>query len=142
MTASVTCLASRISLITLDDLGVDAIWLSPIYPSPDVDFGYDVADYTGIDPKFGTMADFEKLVREAKKRDIHIIMDLVLNHTSDQHPWFIASKESEENPYHDWYLWLYPKSDGEPPNNWAAIFGGSGWEYDPELGPILLPHVL
>ena len=118
----------------LDDLGVDAIWLSPIYPSPDVDFGYDVADYTGIDPKFGTMADFEKLVREAKKRNIHVIMDLVLNHTSDQHPWFIASKESEENPYHDWYLWLYPKSDGEPPNNWAAIFGGSGWEYDPELG--------
>ncbi|MBG0786961.1 MAG: alpha-glucosidase [Anaerolineaceae bacterium] len=118
----------------LQDLGVDAIWLSPIYPSPDVDFGYDVSDYMGIDPKFGTMEDFEKLVREAKKRDIHIIMDLVLNHTSDQHPWFIASKESEENPYHDWYLWLYPKSDGEPPNNWAAIFGGSGWEYDPDLG--------
>lgn len=118
----------------LQDLGVDAIWLSPIYPSPDVDFGYDVADYTGIDPKFGTMEDFEKLIREAKKRDIHIIMDLVLNHTSDQHPWFIASKESEQNPYHDWYLWLHPKSDGEPPNNWAAIFGGSGWEFDPELG--------
>jgi len=118
----------------LQDLGVDAIWLSPIYPSPDVDFGYDVADYTGIDSKFGTMADFEKLVQEAKKRDIHIIMDLVLNHTSDQHPWFIASKESDENPYHDWYLWLYPKSDGEPPNNWAAIFGGSGWEFDSELG--------
>lgn len=118
----------------LQDLGVDAIWLSPIYPSPDVDFGYDVADYTGIDPKFGTMEDFENLVREAKKRGIHIIMDLVLNHTSDQHPWFVQSKESEENPFHDWYLWLYPKSDGEPPNNWAAIFGGSGWEYDPELG--------
>ena len=118
----------------LQDLGVDALWLSPIYPSPDVDYGYDVADYTGIDPKFGTMEDFEKLVSEAKKRDIHIVLDLVLNHTSDQHPWFIQSKESEENPYHDWYLWLHPKSDGEPPNNWAAIFGGSGWEYDPQLG--------
>ncbi|MDY6873319.1 MAG: alpha-glucosidase [Chloroflexota bacterium] len=117
----------------LQDLGIDALWLSPIYPSPDVDFGYDVADYTDIDPKFGTLADFEKLVREAKKRDIHIILDLVLNHTSDQHPWFIESKESKDNPYHDWYLWQDPKPDGSPPNNWAAVFGGSAWEYVPEL---------
>jgi alpha-glucosidase len=117
----------------LQDLGVDAIWLSPIYPSPDVDFGYDVADYTAIDPKFGTMKDFEQLIKEAKKRDIHIILDLVLNHTSDQHPWFIESRKSKDNPYHDWYLWEDPKPDGNPPNNWMAVFGGSAWEYVREL---------
>jgi len=118
----------------LEELGVDAIWLSPIYPSPDVDYGYDVADYTAIDPKFGTMKDFEKLVKESKKRGIHIILDLVLNHTSDQHEWFIESKKSRENPYHDWYIWKDPKPNGDPPNNWQAIFGGSAWEYDPDLG--------
>ena len=118
----------------LQDLGIDAIWLSPIYPSPDVDFGYDVSNYTDIDPKFGTMQDFEKLVKEAKKRDIHIILDLVLNHTSDQHPWFIESKKSKDNPYHDWYIWRDPKPDGSEPNNWAAVFGRSGWEFDPDLG--------
>jgi len=117
----------------LQTLGVDAIWLSPIYPSPDVDFGYDVADYTDIDPKFGTMKDFEALVKEARKRDIHIILDLVLNHTSDQHHWFIESKKAKDNPYHDWYLWLDPQPDGDPPNNWLSIFGGSGWEYNPDL---------
>jgi alpha-glucosidase len=117
----------------LEALGIDAIWLSPIFPSPDVDFGYDVADYKDIDPKFGSMADFETLVKEAKKRDIHIILDLVLNHTSDQHPWFIESTKSKTNPYHDWYLWQDPTQDGEPPNNWQAIFGGSAWSYDPEL---------
>ncbi len=115
-------------------LGVNAIWLSPIYPSPDVDYGYDVADYTDIDPKFGTMRDFEQLVKEAKKRDLHIILDLVLNHTSDQHSWFIESKKSRDNPYHDWYLWHDPKPNGDPPNNWQSIFGGSAWEYDPHLG--------
>jgi len=118
----------------LQNLGVDAIWLSPIYPSPDVDFGYDVADYTAIDPKFGTMKDFEELLKEAKKRDIHIILDLVLNHTSDQHDWFIESKKSKDNPYHDWYLWQDPKPNGDPPNNWVSVFGGSAWEFDPELG--------
>jgi alpha-glucosidase len=117
----------------LEALGIDAIWLSPIYPSPDVDFGYDVADYKDIDPKFGTMKDFEQLVKEAKKREIHIILDLVLNHTSDQHPWFIESKKSKDNPYHDWYLWHDPNPNGDPPNNWQAIFGGSAWEYDPQL---------
>ena len=118
----------------LQDLGVDAIWLSPIYPSPDVDFGYDVADYKAIDPKFGTMKDFKELVKESKKRDIHIILDLVLNHTSDQHSWFIESKKSKDNPYHDWYIWRDPKPNGDPPNNWKAIFGGPAWEYDPDLG--------
>jgi len=118
----------------LQALGVDAIWLSPIYPSPDVDFGYDVADYTAIDPKFGTMADFEQLLKQAKKRDIHIILDLVLNHTSDQHDWFIESRKSRDNPYHDWYLWHDPTPDGDTPNNWQAVFGGSAWEFDPALG--------
>ncbi len=117
----------------LQALGIDGLWLSPIYPSPDVDFGYDVADYTDIDPQFGTMKDFEQLVKEAKKRDIHIILDLVLNHTSDQHEWFIEAKKSKDNPYHDWYLWHDPKPNGDPPNNWQSIFGGSAWEYDPHL---------
>lgn len=117
----------------LQSLGIDALWLSPIYPSPDVDFGYDVADYTAIDPKFGTMADFEALVKAAKKRNIHIVLDLVLNHTSDQHPWFLESRKSKDNAFHDWYLWRDPKPDGSPPNNWAAVFGGPGWEYDSDL---------
>jgi len=117
----------------LQGLGIDAIWLSPIYPSPDVDFGYDVADYQDIDPKFGTMKDFEVMVSEAGKRDIHIVMDLVLNHTSNQHPWFIQSMQSKDNPYHDWYIWRDPKPNGNPPNNWQAVFGGSAWEYVPEL---------
>jgi alpha-glucosidase len=117
----------------LAELGVDALWLSPIYPSPDVDYGYDVADYCAIDPKFGTMQDFEKLVKEANKRGIHIVLDLVLNHTSDQHEWFIESKKSKDNPYHDWYIWKDPLPNGDPPNNWQAIFGGSAWEYDPDL---------
>ena len=98
----------------LKELGIDAIWLSPIYPSPDIDFGYDVADYTAIDPKFGTMADFEELLQAAKQRNIHIIMDLVLNHTSDQHPWFIESRKSKDNPFHDWYLWKDPTPNGVP----------------------------
>jgi len=117
----------------LEALGVDAIWLSPIYPSPDVDFGYDVADYTAIDPKFGTMQDFNELVKSAKKRGIHIILDLVLNHTSDQHYWFKESRKSKDNPYHDWYIWRDPKPNGDPPNHWQSVFGGPAWEYDPNL---------
>ncbi|MBN2047062.1 MAG: alpha-glucosidase, partial [Anaerolineaceae bacterium] len=112
------------------DLGVDAIWLSPIHPSPDMDFGYDVADYRGIDPKFGTMQDFERLLTEAHKRDLRIILDLVLNHTSNQHPWFIESRKSLDNPYRDYYIWRPGKPNGEPPNHWASIFGGGAWEYD------------
>ena len=118
----------------LADLGVAGLWLSPIYPSPDVDFGYDVADYCDIDPKYGTMADFEDLVNEARKRQIHIILDLVMNHTSNQHPWFEAARTSRDDPHHDWYIWKDPKPGHKPPNNWASIFGGGGWEYVPELG--------
>ncbi len=115
----------------IQGLGVDAIWLSPIYTSPDADFGYDVADYKGIDPKFGTMDDFDQLVREAHQRNLHIIMDLVLNHTSDQHPWFLESKKSKDNPYRDWYIWKDAKPGGGVPNNWHSVFGGKGWEWDP-----------
>lgn len=115
----------------LADLGVDAIWLSPINPSPDVDFGYDVADYKDVDPKYGTLADFDELVRQSHTRGIRVILDLVLNHTSDQHPWFIESRSSKDNPKRDWYLWREnPKGKQYPPNNWQAIFGGKGWEYD------------
>ena len=109
-------------------LGVGAIWLTPVYPSPMVDNGYDIADYTGIDPRFGTLADFDELVAEANSRDIKIIMDLVFNHTSDKNPWFVESKASRENPKADWYIWR----DGEknsPPTNWRSIFGGSAWQW-------------
>jgi alpha-glucosidase len=111
-------------------LGVDAIWLSPIFPSPMVDFGYDISDYTGIDPLFGTLEDFDALVRAAHSSDLKIILDLVPNHTSDQHPWFVASRESRDNPRRDWYIWRDPGPDGGPPNNWLSEFGGSAWTYD------------
>ena len=118
----------------LNDLGINAIWLSPVYPSPDVDFGYDVADYNAIDRRFGTMADFDLLVEEAHRRSIHIILDLVLNHSSDQHPWFQAARSSQSDPYHDWYIWKNPNRGRKPPNNWKAVTGGSGWEFVPEIG--------
>jgi len=118
----------------LAELGVDAIWLSPVYPSPDVDFGYDVSDYCAIDPKFGVMDDFDRLVTCAQERGIHVILDLVLNHTSDQHTWFLQSRSSRDNPYRDWYIWADPKPGGGPPNNWQSVFGGSGWELDPVTG--------
>lgn len=117
----------------LEDLGIDAIWLSPINPSPDVDFGYDVADYFDIDRKFGNLSDFDQLLSQAHRRNIHIILDLVLNHTSDQNSWFKESRKSKDNPYHDWYIWHDPSPKGGPPNNWQAIFGGTAWEYVPEI---------
>ncbi len=115
----------------LSELGIDAVWLSPIYPSPDVDFGYDVADYYNVDPKFGTMKDFEELVEETHRRGMRLIMDMVLNHTSDRHPWFLESRSSHDNAYSDWYLWRDPSSRGKAPNNWQSMVGGSGWEFDP-----------
>lgn len=121
---------SRLDYLT--SLGVDAIWLSPIYPSPDVDFGYDVSNYMDIDPKYGNMEDFEGLVSEAHKRNIRIILDLVFNHTSNQHPWFVRSRSSRDDPYRDWYIWRPAKENGKLPNNWQSIFGGSGWEFDPK----------
>lgn len=118
----------------LEELGVDAIWLSPIYPSPDVDFGYDVADYKAIDPKFGTMDDFDRLTREAHRRGIRIVLDLVLNHTSDQHPWFRDSARATDSPRRDWYIWRKPRPGGGPPNNWQSVFGGPAWEFNPATG--------
>ena len=115
----------------LKDLGVDAIWISPCFPSPQVDFGYDVSDYENIDPMYGTLADFDVLASEAKKRGIHIILDFVVNHSSDQHPWFLDSKSSRTSAHRDWYIWRDGKGPGEPPNNWVSGFGGSAWKFDP-----------
>jgi alpha-glucosidase len=111
-------------------LGVDAIWLSPIFVSPMADFGYDIADYTGIDPMFGTMQDFDALVKAAHESGLKIILDLVPNHTSDQHPWFLEARRSRTDPRRDWYIWRDGKADGSPPNNWLSEFGGSAWAYD------------
>ena len=119
----------------LKELGVDAIWLSPIYPSPQVDFGYDISDYENIDPQYGTLADFDHLVAEANKRHIRILMDMVMNHTSDKHKWFLESRSSRTNPYRDWYMWHDGKGQtatdkGDVPNNWQSDFGGSAWQWD------------
>ena len=124
----------RSKLPYLQDLGVDAIWLSPIYPSPNVDFGYDVSDYVDIHPDFGTLADFDALTADAHARGIRIVLDLVLNHTSDQHPWFQQARQGRDSPYRDYYLWRDPRPGGGPPNNWQAVFGGSAWEWDEASG--------
>jgi alpha-glucosidase len=115
----------------LQELGVDAIWITPCFPSPQVDFGYDVSDYENIDPMYGTLADFDRLAAEAKKRNIRIILDLVVNHTSDQHPWFLDSKSSKTSVHRDWYIWRDEKGPNQPPNNWLSTFGLSAWSYDP-----------
>jgi len=115
-------------------LGVDAIWLSPIYPSPMKDFGYDVADYTGVHPLFGSLEDFDRLVAAAHARELKVILDFVPNHTSDQHPWFRESRSSRSNAKRDWYLWRDPAPGGGPPNNWLSCFGGSGWQLDAQTG--------
>jgi alpha-glucosidase len=119
-------------------LGVDAIWLSPFYPSPMKDFGYDVADYCDVDPLFGDLATFDRLVAEAHQRGIKVIIDWVPNHTSDQHPWFIAARRDRTNPQRDWYLWRDPKPDGSPPNNWGSFFGGPAWTLDEATGQYYL----
>jgi alpha-glucosidase len=114
----------------LVELGVDALWLSPIQPSPMADFGYDVADYRGVDPIFGTLADFDALVEQAHGRGLRVILDFVPNHSSDQHPWFLESRASRTSPKRDWYIWRDPAPDGGPPTNWISHFGGSAWEWD------------
>ena len=111
-------------------LGVDAIWLSPFFKSPMADMGYDVSDYCDVDPMFGTLADFDELLTEAHRLGIKVIIDQVISHTSDQHPWFVQSRASRDNPRSDWYVWADPKPDGTAPNNWLSIFGGPGWEWD------------
>ena len=116
----------------LEDLGINAIWITPMYPSPGVDYGYDISDYTAIDPVYGTMEDFDRLVAEAKKHNIRVIMDYVINHTSDQHAWFKESASSKTNPKRDWYIWRDGKGPGLPPNNWQSWFGHSAWTLDPK----------
>jgi len=122
-------IASRLDY--LRDLGVDAIWITPCFPSPQVDFGYDVSDYEAIDPMYGTMKDFDHLVTEAKKRDVRVILDFVVNHTSDKHKWFEDSRSSKTAEHRDWYIWRDGKGS-EPPNNWVSIFGLSAWKLDPK----------
>lgn len=121
----------------LQELGIDAIWLSPVFQSPQADNGYDISDYQNIDPIFGTLQDMEDLIAEAKKRNIGIMMDLVLNHSSDEHPWFLEAKKGRENPYHDYYVWR-DGVEGEYPNNLMAAFGGPAWEWVPECGQYYL----
>ena len=121
-------ITSRLDYVA--DLGVDAVWISPFYTSPMADFGYDVADYTDVDPLFGTMADFDELLGTAHRLGLKVIVDIVPNHTSDQHPWFLESRASRENPRREWYVWRDAKPDGSPPNNWLSAFGGLAWEWD------------
>lgn len=122
----------------LETLGIGAIWLSPVYQSPNDDNGYDISDYEAIMTEFGTMADMDRLIEEAKKRKIEIIMDLVVNHTSDEHRWFIEAKKSKENPYRDYYVWADPASDGGVPNRLKSAFSGSAWTFDEASGQYYL----
>ncbi len=127
-------ITSRLQFVR--DMGYDAIWLSPMYPSPQVDFGYDISDYEAVDPKYGTLDDFDKMVAAAKAKDVRVCLDFVINHTSDKHKWFIESASSRTNPKRDWYIWRDPKGFDQagkpiPPNNWISEFGGSAWKYDP-----------
>ncbi|MFC7680121.1 alpha,alpha-phosphotrehalase [Paenibacillus sp. GCM10028914] len=119
-------------------LGIDIVWLQPVYVSPQNDNGYDVADYYNIDPAYGTMEDFDELVRELKKRDMHLMIDIVVNHSSTEHRWFKEAKSSRNNPYRDYYIWKDPAEDGGPPNNWQSKFGGPAWQYDEETGQYFL----
>ena len=121
-------IASRLDY--LQDLGIDALWITPFYPSPQVDFGYDVTDHENVDPAFGTLADFDRLSEAAHRRGMKIVIDIILNHTSDRHPWFGASRESRSSPYRDWYVWRDGAPDGGPPNNWESAFGGPAWTFD------------
>jgi alpha-glucosidase len=124
------------------DLGVDAIWISPFFKSPMRDFGYDVADYRTVDPIFGTNSDFNALLSAAHERDLKVIIDMVLGHTSDKHLWFQESCQSLTNPRADWYVWADPNPDGTPPNNWLSIFGGSAWQWDARRRQYYLHHYL
>jgi len=122
----------------LEWLGVDAIWISPIFPSPMADFGYDISDYTNIDPLFGTLDDFDRLLADAHHRGLRVLLDYVPNHTSDRHPWFRESRSSRNNPRRDWYIWRDPSPSGGVPNNWLSAFGGSAWEWDARTGQYYL----
>ncbi len=126
----------------LAELGIDAVWISPTFPSPMKDFGYDVSDYCGVDPMFGTLADMQLLIAEAHRRDLRVLLDWVPNHSSDLHPWFEESRGSRDNPKRDWFYWRDPQRDGSQPNNWRSVFGGSAWEFEPETGQYYLHSFL
>ena len=114
-------------------LNVDGIWFSPLYPSPNSDYGYDISDYRSIHPDYGDLDIFKKVLDGAHERGLRVFMDLVVNHTSDEHPWFIESKKGKDNPYHDYYYWRKGKGKNSPPNNWDSLFEGRAWEYDESL---------
>lgn len=133
-------IVSRLDYIK--SLGVDAVWISPFFKSPMKDFGYDISDYRDIDPIFGNLDDFDELIEEAHKRDIKIIIDQVLSHTSDQHPWFLESRESKNNDYADWYVWADAREDGTQPNNWLSLFGGPAWQWEPRREQYYLHNFL
>lgn len=122
----------------LEELGIDVIWMSPVYKSPNDDNGYDISDYQDIMDDFGTMDDFDRVLKKAHSLNIKIMMDLVVNHTSDEHKWFIESKKSKDNPYHDYYMWADPDKNGNPPNRWESCFSGSAWEYVESVGQFYL----
>ncbi|HEX2994328.1 MAG TPA: alpha-glucosidase, partial [Anaerolineales bacterium] len=121
----------------LKELGIDVVWLSPVYKSPNDDNGYDISNYQDIMDEFGSLADWEELLAEMHKRGIKLVMDLVVNHTSDEHPWFVESRKSKDNPYRDFYIWR-PAKDGREPNNWVSFFSGSAWQYDEQTGEYYL----
>ena len=131
----------RSKLDYLKELGINVIWLSPVYKSPNDDNGYDISDYQDIMTEFGTMKDFDELLEAAHDRGIRIVMDLVVNHTSDEHPWFIESRSSKENPKRDYYIWR-DAVDGHEPNNWGSAFSGSAWQWDEESGQYYAERVL
>lgn len=124
------------------ELGAEAIWISPFFTSPMADFGYDVSDYCDVDPMFGTLQDFRELVARAHALGLKVLIDLVLSHTSDQHPWFVESRSSRDNPRADWYVWADARADGTPPNNWLSLFGGSAWQWDARRGQYYLHNFL
>ena len=124
------------------DLGVDAVWISPFFKSPQKDYGYDVEDYRAVDPLFGTLDDADRLIEAAHGHGLKVLVDLVLSHTSDRHPWFLESRSSRTNPKADWYVWADPKPDGTPPNNWLSIFGGSAWQWEPRRAQYYLHNFL
>ncbi|RQR24502.1 DUF3459 domain-containing protein [Burkholderia sp. Bp9143] len=123
-------------------LGVDAIWISPFFRSPMKDFGYDVSDYCDVDPIFGTLDDFDRLIEKAHALGLKVMIDQVLSHSSDQHPWFVASRSSRDNPHANWYVWADPCPDGTPPNNWQSVFGGSAWQWEPRRRQYYLHNFL
>jgi alpha-glucosidase len=132
----------RAHLDYVASLGVDAIWIAPFFKSPMADFGYDIADYREVDPLFGTLSDFDRVQARAHELGLKVVVDQVLSHTSDRHPWFLESRESRDNPRADWYVWADARADGTPPNNWLSIFGGGAWQWEPRRGQYYLHNFL